>query len=328
MASKPVKEGTLLWEPSYERIQNANITRYLKWLEERKQLRFDDYAGLWEWSVTDIEAFWTSIWEFFEIKASKPSTKAISERKMPGARWFMDAELNYAQHVFRNMSTSRPAMIFQSEFQPMREIAWDDLYRKVAAVAASLRKMGVKKGDRIAALMPNIPETIIAFLACASIGAVWSSCSPDFGTRSIIDRFRQIEPQVLFATDGYQYGGKPFDRQSVVSDLQKALTTLEPRILVPYLQKEADAINDMLAGLRDKLCALELELNQTKELWTSLRVSAADRVPDDLERKITGVGERLEECRATLKTFKTADTRKPHGRDEAKAPAEPATIEV
>lgn len=238
MAQNSVKDGALLWEPSNEFIRAANIRRYMQWLKNERGLDFADYSKLWEWSVSDIEEFWTSIWEFFEIQSSKPYTRVLSARKMPGARWFLDSELNYAEHVFRNRSTSRPALIFQSEFQPMIEIAWDELYRNVAAVAASLRRMGVKKGDRIAALMPNIPEAIIAFLACAGIGAVWSSCSPDFGTRSIIDRFRQIEPSVLFATDGYQYGGKPFGRRPVVSDLQQALTTLKHTVLVPYLQKD------------------------------------------------------------------------------------------
>jgi acetoacetyl-CoA synthetase len=253
MGQNSIKDGALLWEPSEEFIQATNIRRYMQWLKNERGLDFSDYSQLWEWSVSDIEEFWTSIWEFFKVQSSKPHTSVLSERKMPGARWFLDAELNYAEHVFRNMSTSQPALIFQSEFQPMIEIAWDDLYRKVAAVAASLRRMGVKKGDRVAALMPNIPEAIIAFLACASIGAVWSSCSPDFGMRSIIDRFRQIEPQALFATDGYQYGGKPFDRRSVVSDLQQTLTTLKHTVLVPYLQKDAEPI-----GLKDVLMWQEL----------------------------------------------------------------------
>lgn len=246
MRQNSVKDGALLWEPSDEFIQTTNMWRYMQWLKNERGLDFSEYIQLWEWSVSDIEAFWTSIYEFFEIQSSKPFTRVLSARNMPGARWFTGAKLNYAQHVFRNRSASRPALKFQSEFQPMMEITWDELYRKVAAVAASLRRMGIQKGDRIAALMPNIPEAIIAFLACAGIGAVWSSCSPDFGTRSIIDRFRQIEPQVLFATDGYQYGGKSFDRRTVVSDLQQALPTLKHTVLVPYLQKDAEP-----EGLKD-----------------------------------------------------------------------------
>ncbi len=208
MANQSIIEGTILWEPSRELKESANITRYMKYLKETKNLSFDDYPALWEWSVTDIEGFWESIWEFFEIKSSQPYSEVLSQRKMPGARWFSGSELNYTEHVFRNMSKSRPALIFQSEIQPLMEVSWEALYDKVASVAASMRKMGLKTGDRVVSLMPNIPETIIAFLAGASIGAVWSSCSPDFGTRSIIDRFKQIQPKLLFAVDGYQYGGK------------------------------------------------------------------------------------------------------------------------
>jgi acetoacetyl-CoA synthetase len=238
MATPSIKEGTRLWEPSNELMQAANITRFMKWLQNKRGLDFADYRQLWEWSVSDIEDFWSSIWEFFEIKASKPYTKVLSARKMPGARWFLDSELNFAEHVFRNISADRPALIFQSEIQPMMAVSWDELYSKVASVAASLRSMGVKQGDRIAAFLPNIPEAIITFLACASIGAVWSSCSPDFGKRSVIDRLNQIEPKVLFAADGYQYGGNPFDRRSLVSELQNSLVTLKNTVLIPYLQKD------------------------------------------------------------------------------------------
>lgn len=238
MAIPSVKEGTRLWEPSNELMQAANITRFMKWLQNKRGLDFATYSQLWEWSVSDIEDFWSAIWEFFEIKASKPYTKVLSARKMPGARWFLDSELNFAEHVFRNISADRPALIFQSEIQPMMAVSWDELYSKVSSVAASLRSMGVKQGDRVAAFLPNIPEAIIAFLACASIGAVWSSCSPDFGKRSVIDRLKQIEPKVLFATDGYQYGGNPFDRRSLVAELQNSLGTLKNSVLIPYLQKD------------------------------------------------------------------------------------------
>jgi acetoacetyl-CoA synthetase len=235
MDNQSTAEDTILWEPSREFKESTNITRYLKWLKEKKDLAFDDYHALWEWSTTDIEDFWESIWEFFEIKSSQPYSEVLSQRKMPGARWFSGSELNYTEHVFRNMSKSRPALIFQSEIQPLMEVSWDEFYDKVASVAASMRKMGLKKGDRVVSLMPNIPETIIAFLAGASIGAIWSSCSPDFGTRSIIDRFKQIQPKLLFAVDGYQYGGKGFDRIPIVRELQQSLPTLENTVLIPYL---------------------------------------------------------------------------------------------
>jgi acetoacetyl-CoA synthetase len=248
MDVKSVEEGTILWEPSQEFREKANITRYLKWLKDEKGLDFDGYGPLWEWSVTKIEDFWASLWEFFEIKASKPYTKVLSERTMPGSRWFSDSELNFAEHVFRHMSSSRPALIFQKELQPLVEVSWDELYQRVSSVAAVLRHMGVQSGDRIVAYMPNIPETAIAFLASASLGAIWSSCSPDFGTRSVVDRFKQIEPKILFAVDGYMYGGKGFDRSPVLSELQQTLETLEKTVLIPYLDKDA-----LPGGLKDVL---------------------------------------------------------------------------
>src|SRR5436309_10221464 len=167
---------------------------------------------------------------------------------MPGAHWFPGAELNYAEHVFRNATTDRPALIFQSERQPLTEIAWDELKQKVGSIANALRSMGVQRGDRVVAYMPNMPETLMAFLACASIGATWSSCSPDFGTSSVIDRFQQIEPTVLFAIDGYQYNGKPVNRLPVISELQAALPTLKKTVLVPYLNKDASA-EDLKEGV-------------------------------------------------------------------------------
>ncbi len=239
MGAQPVGEGTVLWKPTDDFKSRANITRYLKWLAAEKGLCFEDYSSLWEWSVKEIERFWQSLWEFFEIKASRTYSKILSERKMPGAGWFQDAELNYAEHVFRHMTSERPALIFQSEIQPLTELSWEELHRQVAAVAAGLRSMGIKPGDRVASYMPNIPQTVIAFLACASIGATWSSCSPDFGTRSVNDRFSQIGPRVLFAVDGYQYGGKAFDLKPALGRLQQSLVSLEKTIFVPYLNPAA-----------------------------------------------------------------------------------------
>jgi acetoacetyl-CoA synthetase len=239
MTAQSVREGTVLWEPSDEIKNQAITTKYINWLKTRKGLSFNDYNSLWQWSVTEIEDFWQSLWEFFEIKVSKPFAGVLPERKMPGAKWFAGSELNYAEHVFRHMTPNRAALMFQSEIRPLEEISWDDLYRKVAAVRTSLGNMGVKRGDRVAAYIPNIPEAIIAFIACAAIGATWSSCSPDFGTRSVIDRFKQIEPKVLFTVDGYQYGGKSFDCLTAISELQQSLLSLENTILIPYLQVDA-----------------------------------------------------------------------------------------
>ncbi|MFH0958892.1 MAG: acetoacetate--CoA ligase [Pseudomonadota bacterium] len=241
MSFTNVVEGDLLWEPSSEFKSQANISRFLQFISKNKKLNFESYPDLWKWSVTNLEDFWESIWEFNGILASKPYQEVLSQRKMPGTQWFVGAKLNYVEQVFRWANLETPALKFQSEIRPLTEISWRDLQKNVASVATALRNMGVKCGDRVVAYLPNIPETITAFLACASVGAVWSSCSPDFGFRSVTDRFRQIEPKVLFAVDGYQYGGKKFDCEQTVATLQRSLPTLEHTIVVPYLNPRKDS---------------------------------------------------------------------------------------
>ncbi len=201
-------------------------------------MHFNDYQDLWHWSATEIETFWESIWQFFDVQASRQPECVLVERTMPGARWFPGAELNYAEHIFRRRTDDRPALVFESELRPLGEMSWQDLEGQVASVAKRLKAMGVQRGDRVVAYMPNIPETVVAFLACASLGATWSSCSPDFGDHSVIDRFRQIEPLVLFATDGYRYGGKDFDRRDTAAALLDALPTVKHVVTVPYLNAD------------------------------------------------------------------------------------------
>jgi len=233
-------EGTLLWEPSEEFKENANVSRYMEWLEKEKGLSFDDYGELWEWSVTELEEFWSSIWEYSDVRASKPYTRVLSGREMPGAKWFEGAELNYAEHVFRNAKEDEPAVLHQSELRQLSETSWRELEDKVGALAEGLKGLGVERGDRVVAYLPNVPEALIAFLACASLGAVWSSCSPDFGVGSVVDRFAQIEPKVLLAVDGYRYGGKDFDRTEVAARLQEEIPALEKTVVLPYLNEEPD----------------------------------------------------------------------------------------
>jgi acetoacetyl-CoA synthetase len=230
-----VKQGDILWQPTEELLEHSALARYMSWLSETRGLRFDDYQVLWRWSATEIESFWESIWQFFDVKASRRYETALRERKMPGAVWFPGAELSYAEHIFRHRSDERPALVFESELRPYGEMSWAELERQTASVAAGLKEMGVRRGDRVVAYMPNIPETIVAFLAAASLGATWSSCSPDFGDHSVVDRFQQIEPTVLFATDGYRYGGRDFDRRSTISALLSALPTVKHVVTVPYL---------------------------------------------------------------------------------------------
>ncbi|HYM70063.1 MAG TPA: acetoacetate--CoA ligase [bacterium] len=239
-------EGTVLWTPTPEERARANITRYLAWLRETRGLAFDSYDALWRWSVTDLEAFWASIWEFCGVRARRPYACVLEERRVFAARWFPGAELNYAEHALSRRD-AHPALVFASEGRPPATITYAELSGKVAAVAAGLRRLGVRRGDRVVAYLPNIPETVIAFLAAASLGAVWSSCSPEFGTRSVVDRFRQIEPRILFAVDGYRYGGREFDRREAIGEIQRQLPTLETTILVPYLGQAGD---EPAAGVR------------------------------------------------------------------------------
>src|SRR5919202_1487439 len=225
-------EGTPLWEPSEEFKESANITRYMEWLKREKSLSFDDYSELWEWSVTELEEFWASIWEYCDVRASKPYEKVLAGREMPGTEWFVGTELNYAEHVFRHADDrpDEPAVMQQSELREMSAVTWRELRKQVGALAAGLRDLGVERGDRIVAYVPNVPEAVVAFLACASLGAIWSSGSPDFGAGAIVDRFAQIEPKVLLAVDGYRYGGKDHDRMEVVARLQEASPTLEKTV--------------------------------------------------------------------------------------------------
>jgi len=234
-----IVEGTLLWAPTPGDIKNSNLSAYMEWLKGKHGLVFNNYPDLWSWSVKDLEDFWETIWDYNKIQASETYTQVLSERKMPGAEWFVGSELNYAEHVFRNMTPKRPALLYKAEDQPLTEVSWQELYEKTAAVRQVLLDLGIQRGDRVVAYLPHIPETIIAFLACASLGAIWSSCSPDFGGPSVLDRFQQIEPKILFATDGYTWNGKYYDRRDVIGELHANLPTLEKTILISQTAGEA-----------------------------------------------------------------------------------------
>ena len=234
------KRGELLWEPSAESVERSTMTRYMRWLADERGLEFGDYESLWRWSASEIEDFWASIWEFFEVEASAPYSEVLRDHAMPGADWFPGALLSYPQHIFRNRDDADVAVRHASELRELGEVTWGELGDQVARAAAGLRELGVGRGDRVVAYMPNIPETLVAFLATASLGAIWSSCSPDFGASSVVDRFAQIEPKVLFCVDGYRYGGRDFDRTEVVAGLQSAMPTLERTVVLPYLAPEPD----------------------------------------------------------------------------------------
>ena len=212
----------------------------MHWLAAERGRRFGTYDELWQWSVTDLEGFWASIWDFFQIGGRPSPAPVLARRQMPGTVWYPNASLNYAEHALRRRD-DHIALIFQSERHPLTRLTYAELYSQVASVAAALRGMGVQKGDRVVAYLPNIPQALVAFLAAASLGATWSSCSPDFGTRSVVDRFQQIEPKVLFAVDGYSYGGKTHDRLAVAAEIRSQLPTLQATVLVPYLQADPPA---------------------------------------------------------------------------------------
>ncbi len=234
MASSPI------WRPSAERVERAGITRYVRWLKDTRELEFPDYESLWRWSVDCIEEFWASIWEFAEVRAHQPYRRVLDQRVMPGAHWFEGATLNYAEHALAHARQGeKPALICYSELRQRTVVSWAELAQQVGALTATLGELGVRPGDRVASFMPNIPESIIALLAAASRGAIWSSCSPDMGPASVLDRFRQIEPRILFAVDGYRYGGKDFDRRDVVRELVAQLPSVEAVVFVPYLNTKA-----------------------------------------------------------------------------------------
>lgn len=218
--------GRLLWTPSPAQVSSSRLFAFQQWLDQRKGLSFNDYASLWQWSVDDIDAFWLCIWEYFNVQADGSNQPVLGLRTMPGAQWFPNASLNYAEHVFLQADANRPAIIARREDCETYEVSWEKLRRDVGALAATLKQLGLSRGDRVASYMPNRSETVIAFLACASIGAIWSSCAPDMGVSVVLDRFKQIEPKLLFAVDSYSYNGKQHDRTDVVTQLISGLPSV------------------------------------------------------------------------------------------------------
>jgi acetoacetyl-CoA synthetase len=227
-----VSTPPVLWTPDPDQVEQATLTRFTRWLEAREGRTFETYADLWQWSIDDVEAFWASIWEFFDVRAAEPYERVLGRREMPGAEWFPGARLNYAEHVFRGKEDAAVAVRHAAEERPLQEMTWGELRALTARIAAGLRAQGVGPGDRVVAYLPNGPEAMAAVLAVASLGAIWSSCSPDFGARSVVDRFAQIEPAVLLAVGGYRYGGRWFDRREVVAGLMAQMPTLRATVLL------------------------------------------------------------------------------------------------
>jgi acetoacetyl-CoA synthetase len=213
----------------------------MEWLARERGLSFGSYQDLWRWSVADLDAFWSSIWDFFGVRSSRRYESVLARDTMPGASWFPGAELNYAEHALARRD-DHPALIARSETRGLDQtttVTYAELARQVAAIRAGLIKLGVKRGDRVVAYMPTIPETVAALLAISSLGAIWSSCSPDFGTRAVVDRFGQLDPKVLFVVDGYRYGGRDFDRTQEIADIERSLSSLKATVVLPYLRPDA-----------------------------------------------------------------------------------------
>ncbi len=222
----------MLWSPSKDFIEQSNLHHYQQWLAENKKLSFASYHELWKWSVDNLEDFWESIFQYFDVIHKGHYNSVLGEQKEYNVSWFEGVSLNYAEHIFRKSTNERPAIIYQTETSEVKEISWQELYAKAASLQYHLKGRGVAKGDRIVAFMPCIPETTIALLATVSLGVIWSSCSPDFGTTAVIDRFAQIQPKVLIATDHYSYGGKHFDKSEVVEEIIRNLPSLDLVIML------------------------------------------------------------------------------------------------
>lgn len=231
-------DNEVAWVPNPRDIEDAGVTAFIRWLHGRG-LDFAGYDELWRWSVEDLNAFWLAIWEWDAIVSPDRPSRALGRADMPGAEWFPDVRLNYVSQIFRHACDDSPAIIAQTEAGTRTEVSWRELRRQVGAVAAFLLDNGVKPGDRVAALMPNIPATVVAFLAAASVGAIWTVSSPEMGELAILDRFRQVEPAVLIAVDGYRYNGKPYDRRSLIGRIRAELTSVRCLLLVPNLDAAA-----------------------------------------------------------------------------------------
>jgi acetoacetyl-CoA synthetase len=235
--------GEVMWTPRGDVYATSQLGRYLSWLADSRGLSMSGYDELWTWSVSDLEGFWGSIWDFFGVRAHAPYERIVSSREMPGAKWFEGSRLNYAEHALgTDEDLQRTAVLAHSQTRAPIELTFGELREQVVRARAGLERLGVGPGDRVVAYMPNIPETLVAYLATASIGAIWATCAPEFGPRSVIARFGIVEPNVMLTVAGYRYGDRPIDRRADVESIRTALPTLEHVVHVPYLGGETDSI--------------------------------------------------------------------------------------
>ncbi|GMR24971.1 MAG: acetoacetate--CoA ligase [Ignavibacteria bacterium] len=262
---KNVSENTLLWQPDKKSIDDANITKFIKFINKEFGTSLSNYSDLYNWSVTDIEKFWEATWKYSGIIHSVEYNSVLNERKMPGAKWFQSAKLNFAENLLRHRDDSI-AIISYREDNPTIQLSYKELYSLVAACAAGLKKLGIKKGDRIAGFVTNIPETLIAMLATTSLGAIWSSCSPDFGLGSVLDRFNQIKPRILFAIESYQYNGKLIDCTKKIEQIAEKISAIERVIKIPHfddfsIHNKDEAIDDNFIYFNELLAYNETEVS-------------------------------------------------------------------
>ena len=243
-----VKEiGEVMWTPPADAPETTQLGRYLGWLRETRGIDHAGYDELWRWSVGDLEGFWGSLWDFFGVRADTPYERVLASREMPGAEWFVGSRLNYAEHMLgRDEDADQVAVLARSQTRGPIDLTFGELREQVAHARAGLKRLGVGPGDRVVAYLPNIPETLVAFLATASLGAIWAACAPEFGPRSVIDRFGQLDPTVLLAIAGYRYGEKPIDRRAEVAEVRAALPSVEHLVHVPYAGGPDDALPESL----------------------------------------------------------------------------------
>ncbi|MFD7878923.1 acetoacetate--CoA ligase [Streptomyces sp. NPDC059766] len=230
----------LLWSPGRRETQGSNVARFMRWLGTARGLHFADYAELWRWSSTDLPGFWSAVWEYYGLDAVSGYDAVLADASMPGADWFPGARLNFAERCFAHACDTRPALVAVTEGAEPVDISWEELRGQVADVAAALRRMGVAPGDRVAGYLPNVPQSVVALLATAAVGAVWTACSPDFGTPSVLARLRQARPVVLVAADGYRHGGKEYDKRAAVAELVDGLPTVRHVLAVGLLAAAPD----------------------------------------------------------------------------------------
>ena len=233
-------EGERLWTPSPQSIEAATITTFMAWLARERDLHFSTYDELRRWSVDDLTGFWSAVWTFFDVRSERPYECVLEARTMPGARWFVGSRVNFAEHMLRREAVAPDDVVFvhSSELRPLARMTWRDLGDRVRRFATSLRERGIGPGDRVVAYMPNIPETAVAMLAVTAIGAIWSAAAPEFGARTVVERFAQIEPVAIIVADGYRFGGKDFDRTAVIAEILAELPTVRDVIWFPYAKPE------------------------------------------------------------------------------------------